>query len=87
VSNRTSRSRRALSDRVRSRNARHATVISQAVGSDGGELCQAPSARISASCTASSAVAKSAPRPTSTPSTRGTSTRSSTSASIGAVSR
>ena len=35
VSNRTSRSRRAASDRAMSRNARHATVMSQPVGSAG----------------------------------------------------
>ena len=36
VSNRTSRSRRAASDRVMSRKARHATVMSHPVGSAGG---------------------------------------------------
>src|SRR6188472_1549336 len=62
-----------------SRKARHATVTSQPVGSAGGSSPQAESARISASWTASSAVAKSAPRRTRTLRTRGTSARSSTS--------
>src|SRR4051812_21732632 len=61
-----------------SRKALHATVMSQPPGSDGGSSSHAESARMSASCTASSAVAKSAPRWTRTLSTRGTSSRSST---------
>ena len=78
-SKRTSRSRRALSDRAMSRKARQATVMSHPCGSAGGCCSHTDSARISASCTASSAVARSAPRRTRTLKARGTSWRSSTS--------
>ena len=61
-----------------SRKALQATVMSQPVGSAGSSSPHAESARMSASCTASSAVAKSAPRRTRTLKTRGTSSRSST---------
>src|SRR4051794_25651506 len=71
-----------------SRNARHATVTSQPVGSAGGSSPHVESARMSASWTASSAVAKSAPRRTRTLKTAGTSPRSSTSStSLGDVGR
>src|SRR5450432_4089219 len=53
--------------------------MSQPVGSAGDSFPHAASARMSASCTASSAVAKSAPRRTRTLNTRGTSSRSPTS--------
>ena len=59
----------AASDRARSRNARQATVISHALASVGGSSRHAETLRMSASCTASSAVAKSAPRRTRTFST------------------
>src|SRR4051812_4699337 len=62
-----------------SRNALHATVMSHPVGSAGGSSPHAENARMSASCTASSAVAKSAPRRTRTVKTRGTSSRTATS--------
>ena len=52
------------------------------VGSAGNSSPHAESARMSASCTASSAVAKSAPRQTRTLNTRGTSWRSSTSSTV-----
>ena len=65
-----------------SRKARHATVMSHPVGSAGDSSAHAACARMSASWVASSAVAKSAPRPTRTLNTRGTSWRSSTSSTI-----
>jgi hypothetical protein len=59
---RSSRRCRAMSDRVRSTKRRHAVVISQPLGSSGRWLGHVSTARTSASWTASSAVAKSAPR-------------------------
>ena len=61
----------------RSMNACHAVVISHPFGSRGGSFCQAVSALTIASWTASSAVAKSAPRRTRTFSTSGANARSS----------
>src|SRR6478735_77137 len=79
----TSRRCRAVSDRTTSRKRRQATVTSQPLRSRGGSARSAapgaPKVRhasTSASCTASSAVAKSAPRRTRTPMTAGTSGRS-----------
>ena len=69
---------RAASDRVASRNRRHATVTNQPFASRGGSAGQTRTASTSASWTASSAVAKSMPRRTRTPSTRGTSSLRST---------
>jgi len=74
-----SRSRRETSERRASRNLRHATVTSQPFGSAGCRSGQVSAAWMSASCTASSAVAKSTPRCTRTPITAGVSSRSSSS--------
>ena len=74
---RSSRPRRAVSDRVASRKRRQATVTSQPFGSRGGSAGQVRRASVSASCTASSAAAKPAPRRPRIPSTSGTRPRSS----------
>ena len=58
ASTRCSRSRRETSERRASRNLRQATVTSQPFGSAGCRSGQVSAAWMSASCTASSAVAK-----------------------------
>ncbi len=72
---RSSRLRRAASDRWRSISLRPATRSSHALASSGGSSGQCRTASIKASWTASSAVAKSAPRRTRTPRTCGASVR------------
>ncbi len=66
-----SRRRRETSARLASRNLRQATVVSQPFASRGGPAGQPRNASMSASCKASSAAAKSAPRRTRTPITLG----------------